>query len=192
MHWRRQLVLGQLFGQQSRHMAQVLRGLGRAHLQLAGGRHIPAFVEVPGQPERAQPALPAQQPGLQPGQQAQGAVHQRRRVGHQRVELDFFLKMLGQHLPLVLVGHAAACAVQRVQQFRAKAPGHAVARQAQQIVPGAAADAFEHAQVRARRAQAVHGQVGDALPRPGAMPGLHAQACHCYQRSSTLRPLDMG
>ena len=157
MNRRRQTLLAQLLGDQARHMAQVLRGLGRAHHQLAGGRHIAALVQLPDQLEGAQTALAAQQPGLQVQQQAFDTGHQRRRMNHQRVELQLFVERFGQHQPIVAVWRVAAGAVQRSQQRRAKTPGHAVTRQAQQVVPIAATDPLQHAQMCSSRAERVHG-----------------------------------
>ena len=176
----RQLLLREVFGHQTRHVPQVLRGIGGADFKLAGRLYAPPFVEVPDEPERTDPALPAEQPGLQIHQQPLGARHQRRGVDYQRVELDLFVELFGQSEPVVVVGHAAARAVQRFEQRRAKAPGHAVTRQTQHVVPGAAADAREHAKVRTRGAERVHGQVGYATDGFAGRWIDRSQSTECY------------
>ena len=167
-------MLRQVFRHQTLDMAQILRGLIGAHHQRAGGRHITPFVEVPDDVQGAQPALAAQQPGLQSDQQAFNARHQCRAVDDKRVKFELFLELLRQHQPVVTIGCAAPCPVKRCQQIGTEAPCNAIAGKRQQIVPGAATGALQHAQVRARGAQRVHGQLTSAAVRGLAKPA------NCY------------
>ena len=159
MHGRSQRLLAQVFCHQGRDVAQVLRRLVSAHHQAAGGRRVTARVHVPGEFKRAQSALPTHQPGLQAGQQALDTGHQREAMGDQRVQLQFFLELFGQHQPVVCVWSSTTRPVQRGQQAGTKTSGHTVTRELKQVVPGAAAGTLQHVQVGARGAQGVHGQL---------------------------------
>ena len=174
---------GQVFAQQALQVGDVLGGFcgAQAKRALAGiglpGQRLKAApcVHRPAKFERAHPHVAQLQPQLQLFEQALGAKHQRGGGFYLGVQLDFFVKHLGQGEPGVDFRFEAVGAVQRVQQFCAKTPHHTAARQGPKLTPGGAAHAGQRGQVRAGGGQGGQRQIVGSRQRRHQL-----QARDCY------------
>ncbi len=134
-------------------MARVLGGLGSTQVQAAIAialvPSVPvagigtARIELPTQLQRQHPVLAGAQPQLQLLEQTAYAKQHGAGRFDLRAQFQGRIKHLRQAQPGIDLGRSTIGLVQSRQQGRAKAAGHATARQGAQMAPGGTAQTLQ-------------------------------------------------